>query len=172
MASSCLALAEADAVAASWAWAGNSPAQVNTYYSGANVVGGNLKPEHGKSVDFGLVYNPSWAPGLNTSVDFWHIYLYDTLAPIAGATVLNACFADNGSPFCPLIQRQSDATRRPGRIFVIDTPVVNLGTLSTSGMDFTLNYAIPHFRLGGVDPGRFKVTGPMATGTIINGFPR
>lgn len=138
-------------------WAGSGTLQPDAYYSGAKVVGAQLKPEHGKSVDLGLVYQPRQVPGLNTSVDFWHIYLYDTLAPIAGATVLNACFADNGSPFCPLIQRQSDATRRPGRIFVIDTPVVNLGTLSTSGVDFTLNYAIPHFRLGGVDPGRFKV---------------
>ncbi|TAN05697.1 MAG: TonB-dependent receptor [Rhodanobacteraceae bacterium] len=138
-------------------WAGSGTLQPDTYYSGAKAVGEQLRPEHGKSVDIGFVYQPRRVPGLNTSLDFWHIYLYDTLAPVAGTTVLNACFADNSSPFCPLIDRQSDATRRPGRIFVIDTPVVNLGTLSTSGADFTLNYAIPHFRVHGIDPGHFKV---------------
>ncbi len=137
-------------------WPGNSVAQVNTYYSGSRVVGENLKPEHGKSIDFGLVYDPSWAPGLNTSLDFWHIYLYDTLVPISGITVVNACFNNNASPFCDFIHRYDNTTQQPGQIFYIDTPVVNLGSLSTSGVDFTFNYAIPHFNLGGVDPGDFK----------------
>lgn len=138
-------------------WPGNSPAQVNDYYSGANVMGINLKPEHGKSVDFGLVYNPSWAPGLNTSVDFWHIYLYDTLVPISGITVVNACFNNGASPFCPYIHRFDTTTQQPGQIFYIDAPVVNLGTLSTSGIDFTANYKLPHFDFGGFNPGDLKL---------------
>jgi len=138
-------------------WDGNHPAQVNTYYSGANVVNGNLKPEHGKSVDFGLVYNPSWAPGLNASLDFWHIYLYDTLVPISGINVVNACFNNGASPFCPFIHRYDTTTKQPGQVFYIDTPVVNLGTLSTSGIDFTANYKLPHFDLGGFNPGDFKL---------------
>ncbi|MDQ6647398.1 MAG: TonB-dependent receptor, partial [Pseudomonadota bacterium] len=36
----------------------NTNAQVNTYYSGARTVGQSLKPEQGKSIDFGMVYNP------------------------------------------------------------------------------------------------------------------
>jgi len=147
-------------------WDGNHPAQVNTYYSGANVVNGNLKPEHGKSVDFGMVYNPSWAPGLNTSLDFWHIYLYDTLVPLSGITVVNACFNNGASPFCPFIHRYGTDTTTPGQVFYIDTPVVNLGTLSTSGIDFTANYKLPHFDFGGFNPGDFKlglVTSYIAT---------
>jgi outer membrane receptor protein involved in Fe transport len=138
-------------------WNGNDVAQVNTFYSGARVVGANLKPEHGKSGDFGLVYDPAWLPGLNTSLDFWHIYLYDTLVPIDGRTVVNACFDNNASPFCAFIHRQDTTTRNPGQVFVIDTPVVNLGSLSTSGIDFTINYKIPHFNFGSVNPGDFKV---------------
>ncbi|HEV7123396.1 MAG TPA: TonB-dependent receptor [Rhodanobacter sp.] len=138
-------------------WPGNSPAQVNTYYSGANVVNSSLKPEHGKSVDFGLVYNPSWAPGLNTSLDFWHIYLYDTLVAIDGRTVVGACFSNNASPFCSFIHRYDNTTQQPGQVFYIDTPVVNLGTLSTSGIDFTANYKLPHFNFGSFNPGDFKL---------------
>lgn len=138
-------------------WTGNSPAQVNTYYSGANVVNGGLKPEHGKSIDFGFVYDPSWAPGVNASLDFWHIYLYDTLVAIDGRTVVNACFDNNASPFCPFIHRYDNTSRQPGQVFYIDAPVVNLGSLSTSGVDFTVNYKVPHFNLSGVDPGDFKL---------------
>lgn len=138
-------------------WAGNSPAQVNAYYSGSSVVGANLKPEHGKSIDFGLVYNPSWAPGLNTSLDVWHIYLYDTLVPISGITVVNNCFNNNASILCPFIHRFDTSTQQPGQVFWIDTPVVNLGTLSTSGVDFTANYKLPHFDLGGFNPGDFRL---------------
>ncbi|HET7930585.1 MAG TPA: TonB-dependent receptor [Rhodanobacteraceae bacterium] len=137
-------------------WGGNDIAQVNTYYSGANVVGAKLKPEHGKSVDLGLVYNPSWAPGLNTSLDFWHIYLYDTLVAIDGRTVVNSCFNNNSSRFCSFIHRYDDTTQTPGQVFYIDTPVSNLGTLSTSGIDFTINYKLPHFNFGSFNPGDFK----------------
>lgn len=138
-------------------WSGNSPAQVNTYYSGASTVGNSLKPEQGKSIDLGFVYNPSWADGVSTSVDFWHIYLQDLLTPIAASTVVNACFANGNSPYCSFIHRLDTTTKQPGQVQVIDTPVVNLGNLSTSGIDFTLNYKLPHFDIGGADPGDFKV---------------
>ncbi|HWU77967.1 MAG TPA: TonB-dependent receptor [Rhodanobacter sp.] len=134
----------------------NTNAQVNTYYSGASTVGQSLKPEQGKSIDFGLVYNPGWMEGLSTSVDFWHITLNDLLTPIAASTVVNGCFANNNSPYCGLISRYGTDTQKAGEVNVIDTPTVNLGTLSTSGIDFTLDYKIPHFDLGSVNPGDFK----------------
>ena len=135
----------------------SSGQQVNSYYSGSSVVGGGLKPEHGKSVDFGFVYDPSWAPGVNTSLDFWHIYLYDTLVPISPTNVAYTCYYNNASPFCSYIHRYDNTTQQPGQVNYIDTPVVNLGTLSTSGVDFTFNYKLPHFNLGSVDPGNFKL---------------
>ncbi len=137
-------------------WAGNSPAQVNTFYSGAVTVGAKLKPEQGKSVDLGLVYDPGWLPGLSTSVDFWHINLSDTLTAIQGDTVVNSCFNNSSSPYCSFIHRQDNTSRTPGQVFLINTPVVNLGNLSTTGIDYTLRYKVPHFDLGSVDPGNFR----------------
>ena len=137
-------------------WPGNNPLQVNTYYAGAATVGSSLKPEQGKSIDLGFVYNPRWLDGVSTSVDFWHIYLRDLLTPIAASTVVDACFANNSSPYCSFIHRYDNTTKQPGQVQVIDTPVVNLGNLSTSGIDFTLNYKLPHFDIGGMDPGNFK----------------
>ncbi|MEO8984075.1 MAG: TonB-dependent receptor, partial [Rhodanobacter sp.] len=137
-------------------WAGNSPAQVNTFYSGAGTVGATLKPEQGKSINLGLVYDPSWLPGLSTSVDFWHIYLSDTLTAIQGDTVVSSCFNNSASPYCSFIHREDNTSRQPGQVFLINTPVVNLGNLSTSGIDYTLRYKLPHFNLGDTNPGDFR----------------
>lgn len=137
-------------------WGGNPLGQVTGYYSGAAAIGSKLKPEQGKSIDLGFVYSPSWLTGLSTSVDFWHIYLSDMLTPVTAQTVVNSCFANSGSPYCSYINRYNNTNQLAGAVNFINTPVVNLGNLSTSGVDFTLNYAIPHFDVGGVDPGNFK----------------
>ena len=139
-------------------WAGNPNPQVTTYSSGAAAVGASLKPEKGKSVDFGLVYDPQWLPGLSTSVDFWHIYLTDLLTQITAQTVVNSCYANGDSPYCSYINRIGTNSQNPGQILYIATPVVNLGNLSTTGIDYTLNYQIPHFNIGSVDPGNFKAS--------------
>jgi outer membrane receptor protein involved in Fe transport len=137
-------------------WPGNSPAQVNTFYSGAATVGAKLKPEQGKSINVGLVYDPDWLPGVSTSVDFWHIYLSDTLTAIQADTVVSSCFNNESNPYCAFIHREDNTSRQPGQVFLINTPVVNLGSLSTTGIDYTLNYRIPHFNLGAMDPGNFR----------------
>ena len=137
-------------------WGGNSPAQVNTFYSGAATVGATLKPEKGKSIDIGLVYDPDWLPGVSTSLDFWHIHLSDTLTAIQADTVVGSCFNNANSPYCSFIHREDNTSRQPGQVFLINTPVVNLGNLSTTGIDYTLRYKIPHFNLGSMDPGNFR----------------
>lgn len=137
-------------------WPGNSPAQVNTFYSGAATVGAKLKPEQGKSINVGLVYDPDWLPGVSTSVDFWHIYLSDTLTAIQADTVVSSCFNNESNPYCAFIHREDNTSRQPGQVFLINTPVVNLGSLSTTGIDYTLNYRVPHFNLGAMDPGNFR----------------
>jgi len=137
-------------------WAGNDPAQVNTFYSGAATVGATLKPEKGKSINIGLVYDPDWLPGLSTSLDFWHIYLSDTLTAIQADIVVNSCYNSASSPYCSFIHREDNTSRQPGQVFLINTPVVNLGTLSTTGIDYTLRYKLPHFDLGNMDPGNFR----------------
>ncbi|WP_130617407.1 TonB-dependent receptor domain-containing protein [Dyella amyloliquefaciens] len=137
-------------------WGGNPLGQVTAYYSGAVPAGSTLKPEQGKSIDIGFVYSPSWWEGVSSTLDFWHIYLSDTLTPIQAQTVVNECFANNSSPYCGFINRYDQTSKIAGAVNYINTPVVNLGNLSTTGVDFTFNYNIPHFDVGGVDPGNFK----------------
>ncbi|MHA6205070.1 TonB-dependent receptor domain-containing protein [Dyella soli] len=137
-------------------WGGNPLGQVTAYYSGAAAIGSTLKPEKGNSVDIGFVYSPSWMTGLSSSLDFWHINLNDMLTPITAQTVVNACYANNNSPYCSYINRYDNTSQLAGAVNYINTPVVNLGSLSTTGVDFTMNYVVPHFDIGSVDPGNFK----------------
>jgi hypothetical protein len=77
---------------------------------------------------------------LSTSLDFWHIFLSNTLTAIQGDTVVSSCFNNSASPYCSFITRVDNTSRQPGQVFLINTPVVNLGNLSTSGIDYTLRY--------------------------------
>lgn len=126
--------------------------QVNGIASGAVAAGFSLKPESGKSFDFGVVYDPSWIEGLSVSVDYYRIYLNDTITGIDAQTVLNLCYADQNSPYCPFITRFPN-----GQINSILEPTVNLGRLDTSGYDLEFNYRLPEFDIAGHDIGRFAV---------------
>jgi outer membrane receptor protein involved in Fe transport len=138
-------------------WAGNPTPQITGYYSGGKPAGVNLRPEHGMSYDLGLVYSPSWLEGFSSTVDVWRINLHDMLTPLAAQTILNACFANDASPYCSFIHRYPSNNALAGAIYFMNTPEVNLGNLSTSGVDFSTSYAIPHFDLGSFNPGNFKV---------------
>ncbi|MBS0558095.1 MAG: TonB-dependent receptor [Proteobacteria bacterium] len=126
--------------------------QINALYEGGAVAGLKLKPEHGKSFDLGFVYSPSWAEGLSTTLDFWRITLNDLLTPLSTQTVFTACEQDDSSPYCGLIHRNPSGADKGG-IYYVATSEVNLGNLSTSGVDFNVNYVLPEFAV----PGRFKV---------------
>ncbi|MFT3897881.1 MAG: TonB-dependent receptor [Thermomonas sp.] len=113
-------------------------AQSTGVVSGAAYVGYDLKPEQGKSFDWGLVYDPSWLPGFSMSVDYWRLYLNDTITNISAQIVLNSCFANPASDFCRFINRFSD-----GSINYIRQPAVNLGRLDVKGWDVALRYKLP-----------------------------
>ncbi|MFC3657171.1 TonB-dependent receptor [Xanthomonas hyacinthi] len=112
--------------------------QVGAKASGAVVAGYQLKPETGKSYDFGVVYDPGWLDGLSMSADLWKINLQDTITQVSAQTVLNQCYANASSAFCALIHRNDNGT-----VNYIAEPTVNLGKLWASGADFSLNYRLP-----------------------------
>ena len=129
-----------------------SVSQTNSIVSGSRYANYSLKPEFGKSFDFGFVYDPHWLPGFSTTVDLWRIYLNDTITSIQAQTLANICFNNPSSNFCPLIHRFPN-----GQISNIYTPTVNLGRLDTSGVDFGFRYRLPHFDVMGVNPGNFGI---------------
>jgi hypothetical protein len=106
-------------------------------------VGYDLKPEQGKSFDWGLVYDPSWLPGFSVSVDYWRMYLTDTITSIDAQVVLNSCYDNAASDLCRFIHRFSD-----GEINFIRQPTVNLGRLDTKGWDLALRYKLTNTATG------------------------
>jgi iron complex outermembrane recepter protein len=111
--------------------------------SGAAYVGYDLKPEQGKSFDWGLVYDPSWLPGFSVSLDYWRMYLNDTITNISAQIVLNSCYENPASDLCRFINRFDD-----GEINYIRQPAVNLGRLDAKGWDLALRYKLPNTAWG------------------------
>ncbi len=107
-----------------------------------SLFGGNpdLTPEGGENVNIGLVYNPSWLPGFDLSVDYWRIRIADALTQFSANFIVNQCITgDNGNgidSFCSFI------TRAPVTGEIIDLRVgsFNASAFKTDGIDFNLNY--------------------------------
>jgi outer membrane receptor protein involved in Fe transport len=122
--------------------------QVSALIAGAKVANLPIKPEYGKSYDFGLVYSPSYVPGLSTTVDVWRVNLNNQITELSLQSVLDAC-ANGLTQFCPAIQRTGQGT-----LSVTTTePFANLGNMSTSGIDWSANYKLPQFSFGQINIG-------------------
>jgi len=120
--------------------------QIIALASGSNYANFPLGPEFGKSFDWGLVYDPSWLPGLSTSVDIWRLSLIDTIQLIGAQAVLDLCF-NGGSKYCPLITRNQSGGSA-GQIRQIVEPTGNLGRSDVQGLDFGLKYRLPQLSFG------------------------
>jgi outer membrane receptor protein involved in Fe transport len=122
----------------------------------ANYTGGGnlaLKPETSKSWTAGVVFQPSFVPRLSVSVDYFNIRVSGAITSPTPDDAITACFGDNpltpaagaaASEACTAIRRDpltaglnGDPNTTPG-LFLATS---NLGTLETSGVDATLNYA-------------------------------
>jgi outer membrane receptor protein involved in Fe transport len=124
-----------------------SQTQASTIVEGASIAGFPIKPEHGKSYDFGAVYSPSWAPGLSTTLDFWRVNLNDVISSVGAQSVLDLCAAGQ-TQFCQYIKRVATGVNAGQLAQGFVEPTANLGSLNTSGVDFSANYKLPQFSFG------------------------
>ncbi|MBL8267983.1 TonB-dependent receptor [Steroidobacter sp.] len=121
-----------------------SNVQANTYF--ITTGNPNLDPEEADTTTFGIVYQPYWASGLRTSIDFYDIEVSGAISTISGQNIVDRCQAGNAS-LCSLITRDGS-----GVITQIALSPVNLSKLTTRGVDFELSYDLP---LAALDlPGR------------------
>jgi iron complex outermembrane recepter protein len=104
------------------------------------TVGGNvnLQPETSVSKTLGFVWNPSFIPGLDLSLDWWNIELDNTISAISGQGLLNRCYRQGDQGACALI------TRGPGG-FITDllSAGLNLGSTEVENYDLTIGYRLP-----------------------------
>ena len=145
--------------------AGLSPAQIAKYETTqtqiATVNSGTstLQPEESQSWDFGLVFTPRWVPGLSLSVDYWDVYIRNTIIDgISAQSLLNDCYdpSINSAAACTAVGNRQKGT---GEVVQINAPNINFGFERTQGVDFALNYVFNAAEIGLDRPGSFSVTG-------------
>jgi outer membrane receptor protein involved in Fe transport len=120
-------------------WPGNGLKEVGGIATGAQAAGIDLKPEHGTSLNYGIVYDPHQIPGLSLNVDWWRVYMQDVITQPEPQTILSVCFGDNSSPLCNTISRPSPVTHE----LYFELSALNLGRVDMQGLDFGAQYKVP-----------------------------
>lgn len=103
----------------------------------------SLTPETAKTKTVGLVYSPSFVPGLTASLDWFNITVNNRITAVSTAYTLNQCYLQGEAAFCNNITRDST-----GAITNLVRGNTNLGALETEGVDIGLNYRLPRTAYG------------------------
>jgi outer membrane receptor protein involved in Fe transport len=137
-----------------WNSAANAAACTAAGLSGANgfgvlqsnpqirtLVGGdaNLKPEYGDTMTYGFVYSPSWVEGLDLTVDYWEVDLFDLQTTLSAGNVMARCVGTSGftpdATFCANVERDA-----AGSVNSVRTARTNLARYRASGIDLGAVY--------------------------------
>ena len=117
----------------------NPAAQINT------SLGGNpdLKPEIADTYTYGVVFQPTYVPGLVTSIDYYRIVISNTIQSLTSNTVVNNCGLTGSAALCGLIHRGAGT----GSLWFnntdfVNTQEVNIGVVSTQGLDLASHYSL------------------------------
>jgi outer membrane receptor protein involved in Fe transport len=128
---------------------GNIAPNTANQYNG--LLGGNpaLQPEVADTYSVGLVLTPRAVPNLSISVDYFDIKIKKVIGAVGGDVILNNCLNGiNTGTFCPLVHRGIGGSLwLTSAGFVQDTNV-NLGELSTKGVDIKGSYRVSLPRAG------------------------
>jgi iron complex outermembrane receptor protein len=141
------------------------------------TVGGNanMVPERSISRTAGFVYNPSWLPGFDISMDYWKIDLLNAVSTIGAQVILDGCYAGN-TKYCGLITRGSGPagnTSAASSVTNILNTNVNIGGINTEGVDLSTHYKFPSTSVGDFKAGldwtftkSYVLTAPFGNGTL------
>ena len=106
----------------------------------------NLVPEVSRTYTAGVVYTPTYIPGLTFSVDYYNIKMKNAIGNISGNNVQieNICNASGGSsPYCALFVRPFPYTNTTTANYPLYVLQENLNSAyqATEGEDYELDYA-------------------------------
>ncbi|HEX4870886.1 MAG TPA: TonB-dependent receptor, partial [Nevskiaceae bacterium] len=145
------------------------------------IFGGNteLDPETATSFSAGLVFSPTFIPGLdrfNMTVDYFDIDLEDFISFVGTGQIFALCYdADpNNRALCENVNRNPGN----GQISSIDNTATNFLGLRTSGIDTNIDWVLPvlrdygslKFQLDSSYVLTYEQTTPTTTGPVTFGF--
>jgi iron complex outermembrane receptor protein len=119
---------------------GYGAATVLPFTSGGNP---NLQPEKSISKTLGLVYSPSYVPGLDLSLDWYKIRIRNVITELDASTILDQCYSQNSQAFCNLFTRAPN-----GSITTLNEAQINTGSEQTAGYDLHVGYRLPQMAFG------------------------
>ena len=67
-----------------------------------------------RTISYGIVFTPSFAPGLAISVDYFDIDIDDTISTYQANNTLDACYTFSNAQACSLINRTRVKLSWPG----------------------------------------------------------
>lgn len=106
-------------------------ANVNvTFFRGGNP---NLRPEIADTHVVGLVFQPSFAEGLQISTDWYEVDISDSIGSISEQNIIDQCFK-NGA-FCDNLVRDNN-----GVLARVGAPFLNLDLSRVEGVDVEVSY--------------------------------
>ncbi|HWL46258.1 MAG TPA: TonB-dependent receptor, partial [Sphingomonadaceae bacterium] len=106
------------------------------------LTGGNpdLKPEKADTRAIGVVFQPSFLPGFNMSIDYYSIKIKDAITSIPAQTIVNSCLLAHEPLACNFVR----LTPAPdNKIDTVVATLVNAQTMETRGVDFEASYRQP-----------------------------
>jgi outer membrane receptor protein involved in Fe transport len=143
----------------------NPAAQINT------SLGGNpdLKPEIADTYTYGVVFEPTFVPSLVMSVDYYRIVIKSTIESLSSNTVVNNCGITGSAALCGLIHRGvGTGSLWFNNTNFVDTSEVNIGHVSTQGLDLAAHYSVdigPGGKLG------FNISGTRTLNFLTQPLP-
>ncbi len=149
---------------------GSANSTAASYLTGNYFYGGNpdIQPETGYTTTAGVVFTPTFLPGLNLTVDYYELDLRGAVGVIQPIAAITSCYVTNptaGNPLCALVTRNANGTFRDA--FVNNQ---NLGRLLQRGLDITASYTLRADWLPG-EGLRARYQGNVVTSYLIQANP-
>jgi iron complex outermembrane receptor protein len=116
------------------------------------VANPNLKPEKGQTTEAGLVWSPSYVPGLNISATYYRLAIKGEITNLSQQAGMDLCFAGNAVQ-CSYFTSSINGVLTPWaangvingaatltRPIVQNSPFLNLASVVTNGVDYEMDY--------------------------------
>jgi outer membrane receptor protein involved in Fe transport len=112
-----------------------------TTYGITTRTGGNpnIQPEKSDTTTVGVVFQPSFARGLQMSVDWYNIEIHDQIGQLTPQYIVDQCYA-GATALCALITRDASIGNR---VTIVNAVNQNINLANYNGIDFELDYRTP-----------------------------